>query len=105
MAYKTAHFKTAYLQREIVLDTKVKEKLIVGALCKTGESGLEGVSTIEEAEYLVAQSDMTLEKGHVPVELRDYRYSPDVAASAVAEKKVAVFQLYDKNDVVLDITE
>lgn len=103
MAYKTAHFKTAFLQREVVLDTKVKDDLTVGALCKIGESGLEGVETVADAQYLIAQSDMTLGYGHIPVELRDYKYDPKVASSAEAEKKVAVFRIVDPDDVVLDV--
>lgn len=102
MAYNTAHFKTAYKQREVVLDTKVKDDLTVGALCKRGDTGLEGVETVADAEFIVAQSDTTLGYGHIPVELRDFKYNPAVAKSST-EKKVAVFRIINPDDIILDV--
>lgn len=104
MAYKTAHFKTAYLQREVPIDAKVSEALEVGALCTyTADTNtFAGAETVAAATHIIAQSDMTLEYGHVPVENRDYKYSPVVAASADAEKKVAVFKIVNADDVELD---
>lgn len=107
MAYKTAHFKTAYLQREVVMDVKVATELKVGALCSyaaaTGSTPatITGVETVAAAHYIVAQSDMTLEYGHVPVENRNYAYSNVVAAST-APKRVALFKIIDPDDVELD---
>lgn len=101
MAYK-AYFKTALGQREIVLDTKVAEELKVGYLCKhdasTNKLSASTSGTPAAGDYIVAQSDMTMEYGHVPVENRDYRYDPKVAASTTT-KKVAVFRVTDVSDV------
>ena len=99
MAYK-AHFKTALGQREIVLDTKVAADLVVGQLCKysSGTLSASTSATPVAGDYIIAQSDMTMEYGHVPVESRDYRYNPKVAASTT-NKKVAVFAVTDVSDV------
>lgn len=107
-----AHFKTAYGQREIILDAKVAAMsgnntghIKVGDLV-TLTTDNYGVHTITEvaaltnATHIVAQSDMTLEYGHVPVENRDWKYVPNVAVSTTV-KKVALFQIIDKNDVIV----
>ena len=49
--------------------------------------------------FIVAQSDMTMEYGHVPVEYRDYRYS-DTVADSTKVKKVALFRITDVLDVI-----
>lgn len=99
MAYK-AHFKTALGQREIVLDCKVSADVIVGELCTYANDTLTpSVSgTAAVGNYIIAQSDMTMEYGHVPVENRDYRYDNKVKASTT-NKKVAVFAVTDATDV------
>ena len=100
-------FKTAYLQHEIVEDVKVTagkgQVLHVGDIVKitNGVLGLvlsasatsaNGVSfpALTTDMYIVAQSDQTMEYGHVPVEMRDYRYDDKVADKATA-KKVCLF--------------
>lgn len=100
MANYKAHFKTALGQREIVIEATLAADLKVGQLC-TFTGGALAAKTSEtpvDGDYIVAQSDMTMEYGHVPVELRDYHYDPKVAASTT-KKKVAVFKVIDKDDV------
>lgn len=86
-----AKFKTAYLQREIPMDAVVTggDPLVVGEVV-TVDDRYDGTpvvvkavsaNTLAEATHIVAQSDMTMEYGHVPVENRDYRYSPEVLAT------------------------
>lgn len=103
MAYKTAHFKTAKDQYEIVLDTKVSEDLEVGAICTytSGTNTLAGASAAAAGSYIVAQSDQSMEYGHIPVENRDYGYSSKVKASTTP-KKVAVFRISDVTDVIVN---
>lgn len=102
MAYKKAHFKTGHDQREIIVDAIVTEALEVGALCTYNASSkaLAGATSVATGNYIVAQSDMSLEYGHIPVENRDYRYSPSVAVSTTA-KKVALFMISDATDILL----
>ena len=99
-----AHFKTGYHQREQVLDVKVAGDYKVGDMVSLAEDTITKVTALANADYIIAQSDMTMEYGHVPVESRDYRYSPKVAKSA-SKKKVAVFFISDKSDILLDSGE
>ena len=102
MAYKKAHFKTAYLQREIPMQVIVNGALEVGALCTYNASTntIAGATAAAAGNYIVAQSDMTLGNGHVPVENRDYRYDATVAASTAA-KLVALFRIDNPDDVIV----
>lgn len=89
-----AKFRTAYLQRELPIDAVVVagDPLEVGEVvvvnhAANGLAVVKAVSanTLDEAvsmaTHIVAQSDQTLEYGHVPVEDRDYRYNPEVVAT------------------------
>lgn len=113
-------FKTAYLQHEIVEDVKVtagkNQVLHVGDIVKitNGVLGLVlsaiatsagGVSfpALTTDMYIVAQSDQTMEYGHVPVEMRDYRYDDKVADKTTA-KKVALFRIINPQDVIVKQT-
>lgn len=114
------HFITAYLQREIPMDIAVKTSaltenaaLAVGDLVKlVASSGkgipayIEAATGITDATHIIAQSDATIDAGHVPVENRDYRYSDKVlgtitaaATSSSPTKRVALYAITDKNDV------
>lgn len=99
------NFKTGVNQREIVLDAKVTAAVEVGTIVTltTDSSGNHTIaaatSNIGSAgQYIVAQSDMTMEYGHVPVEARNYAYSSAVKASTSA-KKVALFRINDPLDI------
>ena len=113
-------FKTAYLQHEIVEDVKVtagkNQVLHVGDIVKitNGVLGLVLSASASAAGsvvfpalttdmYIVAQSDQTMEYGHVPVEMRDYRYDDKVADKATA-KKVALFRIINPLDVIVKQT-
>ena len=114
-----AKFKTAYLQREIPVEVAVigSAALEVGQLVTltptngtnpdyiAAAAGATAAAALSAATHIIAQSDMTMEYGHVPVENRDYKYSPEVAVTAgtistsAPKKKVALFKLINKDDV------
>ena len=113
-----ASFKTAYLQREIPMTVAVAgdKPLVVGEMVTlTAASGaipasIKSAVTVAAATHIIAQSDMTMEYGHVPVENRDYKYSDEVAATIAAAgpvaastptKKVALFAITDKDDLIV----
>lgn len=96
-----AHFRTGKDQYEIVLDAIVKADMEVGTVCSYNATNkeLSVAADVSAGAYIVAQSDQSMEYGHIPVENRDYRYSSKVATSTVA-KKVAVFRINDVADVI-----
>lgn len=113
-------FKTAYLQHEVVEDVKVtagkNQVLHVGDIVKitNGVLGLVLSASAASASavsfpalttdmYIVAQSDQTMEYGHVPVEMRDYRYDNKVADKTTV-KKVALFRIINPQDVIVTKT-
>ena len=103
-----AKFRTAYDQREIVMDVAVigSSDLVVGQLVTLTEASgsvpayISSAQSVSAATHIVAQSDMTMEYGHVPVENRDYRYS-DVVADSTTKKHVALFKVISPDDIIL----
>ena len=104
MAVK-AHFKTAYLQREIVLDVQVAADMTVGTLVDltgTGDSAkitAATSTTVSQGQYIVAQSDMTMNKRDYT--LHEFEYSDKVKASTTV-KKVALFRVMDPSDIIAE---
>lgn len=112
-----ASFKTAYLQREVPMTVAVlgASPLVVGQMVTlTAASGavpayIASAATVAAATHIIAQSDMTMEYGHVPVENRDYAYSDQVATTissgsvtaSTPTKKVALFAITDKDDLIV----
>lgn len=113
-----AGFLTAYLQREVYLDIDVVNNCKVGDfVVVTNETDtVQGYMTKatatqvngRQATHIVAQSDMTLAYGHVPVENRDYRYDPTVKGTVTQAptgktttwKHVALFKITNWDDIV-----
>lgn len=112
-----ASFRTAYEQREVPLELDVVgvADLKVGDCVKvTPETstvqGYMAKETFANATHIIAQSDMTMEYGHVPVEYQDYKYSPVVKCTVTAApttktttwKRVALYEIKDRNDIILN---
>lgn len=117
------HFITAYLQREIPMDLAVKTSALteaaaleVGQLVKLVASTganipayIEAAAGLSDATHIIAQSDVTMNAGHVPIENRDYKYSNKIlgtitsaAAKNSPTKHVALYAITDKNDILVD---
>ena len=107
-----AKFKTAYLQRELAESALVAANMTLGemvvvtpatehipVIVKPLVAETEGAAKAEANAFL-AQSDMTLDYGHVPVEDRDYRYSPTVKATHTSIGK-GLFETTTARDAAL----
>lgn len=95
-----AEFKTAYLQREVAIDATLAADLKVGQVCTLSSAGaLAAATSVAVGNVIIAQSDMTVGNGHVPVENRDWKYS-DVVAASSTKKHVMVFVITDVNDII-----
>lgn len=132
-----AEFKTAYLQRMIPLDVvvvgTVNEKVDVtsanrkAAICRNDfvkyvpaagsvpayiTKATQAQVDANQATHIVALTDMTIAKGHVPTDLKDYRSSELVGATSAAAptgpvatgiiKKVGLYPIYEWGDIVQD---
>lgn len=124
-------FITAYLQREIPVDVAVvtpagQTHFRVGELVvlEPADSdtpaylhvaaGDDAATVLTNATHIIAQSDMTMGNGHVPVENRDWTYSDKVMPtltggavpnSATPTKHVALYAITDKNDIIVQEVE
>lgn len=122
MAY-FGEFVTARFQRELPERVAVSADsyLRVGQLVKLVPSDGTSLAYIqavtannvkeakEAATHMIAQSDMTMEYGHVPVENRDYRYFPYVyntfklKGKTDAESKAAALKYVGVCDTVANL--
>lgn len=94
-----AEFKTAYLQREVAVDATVAEDVRVGQVCTLAGGAITPTASAAVGNVIIAQSDMTVGRGHIPIENRDHNYSDEVAASE-SPKHVMVFMITDVNDII-----
>lgn len=124
-----AQFKTAYLQKMVPFDVAVtgtvsgptrKQAINRGDLVtytaadSTKPAYIAKAASLSAATHMVALTDMTMSNGHVATDQKDYRISEIVAATRAAVtveapilatdtvKKVGLYPLWDKNDIILD---
>ena len=118
-----AHFKTAYLVAAVPVDVAVvgtdsarKTAIHRGDCVKFVPATSTKVAYIEKATFanathIVALTDMTISDGHVKTDAKNYKPSSLVAATVAAAptantngetKKVGLYPIFDKNDVILD---
>lgn len=105
-----AQFKTAYLQRELVVDTKVAANMEVGTVVTMSGSGdtttitavADTVLTPADTHYIVAQSDMTMSITKRDYTKGQFEYDDSVKASTTL-KKVALFKVIDPSDVTYKV--
>ena len=104
-----AGFRTGWNQREVRVMAKCASgtlELKVGELCTLSSAGVIAKSDVGTSgkasigNVIIAQSDMTMGKGHVPVENHNYNYSDKVAITTIA-KPIMVFVVSDPDDVVM----
>jgi hypothetical protein len=97
-----AEFKTAHEQHILPLDVIVAAELKVGDLVTytAGTNKIAKASTVDAATHIVALSDETIGSGNVATDRKIYAPSDKVAASTVA-KKVGLYPIFDKGDVIV----
>lgn len=117
-----ANFKTAYLQREVVLDVvgvasetmtvgqifsmsgNQINPLVIGSGADASAAIASAIGAVTTGMFIVAQGDQTMEYGHVPVEYADYKYDPTVYLTNGGHKKVAAFMITNLADLNLSAT-
>lgn len=102
-----AHFRTGYQQYVLPVDATVAVELKIGDLVViTPANGstppaIAKASTLAAATHMIALSDETMNGKYVHTDDKNYAPSDKVAAST-SVKKVGVYPLFDKADVIVD---
>lgn len=102
-----AHFRTGYQQYVLPVDATVAVDLAVGDLVVitpangSTPAAIAKASTLAAATHMIALTDETMNGKYVPTDTKNYAPSNKVAAST-AVKKVGVYPLFDKADVIVD---
>ena len=100
------HFKTALGQVTIILDATVTEALSVRDLVivtpanDSTPAKVEPATGKSNATHIVALSDMTLEGAFNLKQTRADEIYSDVVASSNTAKKVGLYKIIDKDDVI-----
>ena len=118
----TAHFRTGKDQYILPLDVNVEgtanKVFPIGTLVtlvaatSTIPAYIKEASTVDAATHMIALSDETIGGGHIATDLKTYAPSGGVKAtvtdgdgtsvSTTTVKKVGLYPLFDKGDVILD---
>jgi hypothetical protein len=102
-----AHFRTGYQQYVLPVDATVAVDLVVGDLVVitpadgSKPAAIAKASTLAAATHMIALTDETMNGKYVPTDTKNYAPSNKVTASTTA-KKVGVYPLFDKADVIVD---
>lgn len=98
-----AHFKTAHDQHILPLDVKVAVELNVGDLVKytASTNTIAKATGLDDATHIIALSDETIAGGFIRTDDKIYAPSTKVAASTGATKKVGLYPIFDKGDIIV----
>ena len=98
-----AHFRTGKDQYTITLETKVSADVSVGELVTytASTTTIAAASTVAAATHMIALGDEAAPGGYVSTDAKNYAPSGKVKAST-ATKRVVVYPLFNKDDVILD---
>ena len=97
------HFRTAANQHILPLDVKVAVDLVPGDLVTLNASTetIDKATNLSTATHIVALSDETIAGGYIPVDMKVYAPTDKVKASTGAKKKVGLYPIFDKGDVIV----
>ena len=98
-----AHFRTAAGQYILPIDVKVAAEFVPGDLVKldTSTNTISAATGLSDATHMVALTDETVGGSYVPVDLKNYKPTGKVAASASVAKRVGLYPIFDKKDVIV----
>ena len=98
-----AHFRTAAGQYILPIDVKVAVDFVPGDLVKldTSTNTISAAAGKSDATHMIALTDETVGGSYIPVDLKNYKPTGKVAASTTTAKRVGLYPIFDKNDVIV----
>jgi hypothetical protein len=99
-----AQFRTAAGQYILPIDATVAVDLYPGDLVKLTPgtpNAITKASGLSDATHMVALTDETVGGSYVPVDLKVYKPTGKVAASTTTAKRVGLYPIFDKNDIIV----
>jgi hypothetical protein len=97
-----AEFKTGKGQYILPMSVKVAAELAVGDLVTyaADTNTISKATSLNAATHIVALSDETIGGGYVHTDDKIYAPSDKVAASTTTPKKVGLYPIFNKGDVI-----
>ena len=102
-----AHFRTGYQQyvlpvdATVAVDFKVGDLVIVTPANGSTPAAITKAASLAAATHMIALTDETMNGKYVHTDDKNYSPSDKVAAS-ITVKKVGIYPLFDKADVIVD---
>ena len=99
-----AHFRTAADQHILPIDATVAKDFVVGdlvVLTPGTPNAITEAASLAAATHMIALTDETVGGSYVPVDMKIYKPSNIVKASTTVAKRVGLYPLFDKNDVIV----
>ena len=103
-----AHFRTAASQYVLPIEATVAVDLVPGDLVVlTPANGatpaaIAKATSLTQATHMIALTDETIGGGYIPVDMKIYKPTDKVAASPSVAKRVGLYPIFDKNDIIVD---
>lgn len=102
-------FKVRQTNPDALTAVKVGDMVVLTPATDVLPASIVRTLSLAEATHIVAQSDATMENGHIP---DNHRYFPMVngtyATSLLAAtpvKKVALYKITEREDVIIDVSQ
>lgn len=101
-----AQFRTAANQYILPVEATVAVDLVVGdlvVLTPGTPNAIKKATGLSDATHMVALTDETIGGygSYVPVDQKIYKPTDKVAASTATPKKVGLYPIFDKNDIIV----
>lgn len=99
-----AHFRTAAGQYILPIDATVAVELVPGdlvVLTPGTPNAITKATGLTDATHIVALTDETVGGSYVSVDLKNYKPTGKVAASTSTPKRVGLYPIFDKNDIIV----
>lgn len=97
-----AQFRTAADQYILPIDVTVTGDHVVGDLVTLSNGNISAASSLATATHMIALTDETVGGSYIAVDLKNYKPEGKVKASTTVKKRVGLYPLFNKDDVIVN---